>query len=169
MTNAPTFDELVQLVEQLSPGDLSVLELGLREPSAELLTMPGSANDTLWQQFAMRSWMTRKESSLPTEPATPTLLYEMTPTGRVMIAELFARLVYRRTGFSEELKEPYNSLYPTIARQIGEAAVSAGGRESDLVALLGAIVAEALKVYTRKENQEALQRRLWHVVTKRLQ
>lgn len=92
---------------------------------------------------------------MPAEAPERTLvyLYKTTPAGRLAIHALFQHLVRRRDGFSMALKEPYESLYPKIARQIGEAVASAGGTEHDLVALLGAIVASTLNVHVQQRSR----------------
>ena len=99
MASEPAQDNLLKLLDQLSLGDLSVLELALQQPGAGLTTMPGSANDNLWREFVALGWMTRQERVL--SPTVSILLYEMTPLGEPPIRQLFTEFVRRRSSAAD--------------------------------------------------------------------
>ena len=172
MTSEPAQSELLRLLGQLSPADFSILELGLKEPrSMEMMTMPGSANDVLWREFASLGWMTRrvKELGPPEQPILESVLYEITPAGRPAINALIAELLARqRDAHSVKMTELYNSLYSRIVPQIGHAVRTAGGREIDLSVMLVGIVAETLNNYARPENRRALLDHMYDIAKERL-
>jgi hypothetical protein len=96
MASEPAQDNLLRLFDQLSLGDLSMLELAFQQPRAGLTTMPGSANDNLWREFVALGWMTRQERVL--SQTVSILLYEMTPLGEPAIRQLFTEFVRRRSS-----------------------------------------------------------------------
>jgi hypothetical protein len=96
MANEPAQESLLRLFDQLSLGDLSVLELAFQKPGAGLTTMAGSANDNLWREFAALGWMTREERAL--SQTVSILLYEVTPLGEPPIRQLFAEFMRRRSS-----------------------------------------------------------------------
>ncbi len=100
MASEPEEGALLRLFEQLSLGDLSLLELALHRPddNVDMMTVPNSANDALWREFALRGWVTRQERALPVpdHPPMPQIICRITPTGRPVINALFAKFVEQR-------------------------------------------------------------------------
>lgn len=173
MTSEQAQSELLRLLGQLSPGDFSMLELGLKHPprGMEMMTMPESANDVLWREFASLGWMTRRVKDLgpPEQPFVQSVLYEITPAGHEAINALIVELVRRqREAHAVKMTKLYNELYPVIVPQIGHAVRTAGGREIDLSLMLVGIVAETLNSYASPENRRALLDRMYEIARERL-
>jgi hypothetical protein len=170
MASEPAEGALLRLFEQLSPGDFSLLELALQRPddNIDMMTVPNSPNDTLWRELALRGWMTRQETTLPVpdHPPVPQIICRLTPEGRSPVNALFIKFVEQRHAVN--MTKLYNSLYPRIVPQIGEAVAGAGGKELDLAFMLGGIVAEALNVFCRPENRMELLKQAQHVAWERL-
>lgn len=93
---------LFDLVEALSPGDRSVLELATQMPKEEalkagLMTMHGTANHRLWAEMAKLGWMAEAVGSeRPTNkeamPLIETICFKVLPVGLDRIT-LFLQIV----------------------------------------------------------------------------
>ena len=83
---------------KMSAGDASMLYAAFEDPSRQMTTMDGTANDLLWTDMAALGWLTPSTLDIPL-PSRATIslkVFTITPTGKEPISKLLARDLERR-------------------------------------------------------------------------
>jgi len=63
--------------DKLSRGDIHVLYSVIKQPGAQMATVPGSANCIMWENFVRLGWAKPKEIPVP----APAKVFEVTTEG----------------------------------------------------------------------------------------
>ena len=147
--------KLLRLMDNLSPGDVSILQHSLENPAdTQLLTVPGSPNDALWSAMMSLGWMTMKEQQ--PELAGKILtnkLFKYSPEYLESVAELLAEFRRVKGDRDQKLAALQNKLVGDIPPQIFEPVKQLGGNAADLTMMLIAVVTGTMARYVKQETQ----------------
>ena len=93
--NAGDTQELVQLMERLSPGERSVLVATLETPNSQIATVRNTANDRLWSkmvELGLAREMTLEIDLPPLLKHVEPRSFALTELGRAKLRELLPAL-----------------------------------------------------------------------------